>query len=87
MQEIATLISTLGFPIVMVLVMIVGYRYMFDKFMLKSEQEMEKHAEEVNAMTTALNNNTFVLQKLCNKLDADVSRETLSREGMDIAKS
>ena len=87
MQEIATLISTLGFPVVMVLVMIVGYRYMFDKFMLKSEQEMAKHAEEVNSMTTALNNNTVVLQKLCDKLNADVSRGTLSGAGTDIAKS
>ena len=49
---------------------------MFDRFMQKSEEEAKQHKEEMDSVTTALNNNTLVLQKLCDKLDTIVDDST-----------
>lgn len=59
MNEIITAISTCGFPIVMCLMLL---------WFIKSL--LEKHQEESKEFTTALNNNTLVLQKLCDKLES-----------------
>ena len=37
-------------------------------YMLK---EKDAHKEEMNSVTEALNNNTLILQKLCDRLDGD----------------
>lgn len=66
---ISNMVSTLGFPIVLCGVLIVGFKYMFDKFMERNAQILTDHKEEMDAVTSALNNNTVVLQKLCDKLD------------------
>ena len=71
MDTILTAIENLGFPVVICVIFVFGFKYMFDKFMSKSEQESEQHIQEVNAMTEVLNNNTLVLQKLCDKLDSE----------------
>lgn len=68
-ETISNMISSLGFPIVLCIVLIVGFKYMFDKFMDRNAQITAEHKEEMDAVTTALNNNTLVLQKLCDKLD------------------
>lgn len=60
MNAVTTAISTLGFPIVMCGVM---FWYMI--------KEKDSHKEEMNSVTEALNNNTMILQKLCDKLDGD----------------
>lgn len=69
--DVINLVSTLGFPIVICGVFIIGFKYMFDKFMDRNAKITEEHKAEMDAMTTALNNNTVVLQKLCDKLDAE----------------
>lgn len=69
--EVSNLVSTLGFPIVICGVFIIGFKYMFDKFMDRNAKITEEHKVEMDAMTTALNNNTLVLQKLCDKLDTE----------------
>ena len=61
-NELSTLISTLGFPIAMCLIMC----YYINKINDTHKEESDKFAE-------ALNNNTVVLQKLCDKLDSEVS--------------
>lgn len=53
-------ISTVGFPIVMCLVLLY-YVY----------QLTSQHKEETEKFTNALNTNTLVLQKLCDKLDIE----------------
>lgn len=68
---ISNMVSTLGFPIVLCGVLIIGFKYMFDKFMERNAQITQEHKAEMDAVTTALNNNTVVLQKLCDKLDSD----------------
>lgn len=59
-NSVTTAISTLGFPIVMC-----GAMFWY---MLK---EKDSHKEEMNSVTEALNNNTLILQKLCDKLGGD----------------
>lgn len=59
-NEVTTAISTLGFPIVMC-----GAMFWY---MLK---EKDAHKEEMNSVTEALNNNTLILQKLCERLGGD----------------
>lgn len=61
-NDLATLISTLGFPIGMCLIMC----YYINKINDAHKEETDKYAE-------ALNNNTVVLQKLCDKLDSEVT--------------
>jgi hypothetical protein len=60
-NDLSTLISTLGFPIAMCLIMC----YYINKI-------NEAHKEETSKFADALNNNTLVLQKLCDKLDSEV---------------
>lgn len=57
MQDITTAISTVGFPIVMTLLL----WYQMNK-------TNEAHKEEMNKVTEALNNNTLALQKLSDKM-------------------
>jgi len=54
-NEITQLIANLGFPIVCCGVMAYWVKYTTDK--------------QRNEVTTALNNNTMVIMKLCDKLD------------------
>lgn len=60
-QAITTMITTVGFPIVMCLLM---YKQMNDI--------SDKHAQEMESMKDALNNNTLVLQKLTDALGDNV---------------
>lgn len=67
-QVIATAVSTIGFPILACVAL-----FLYVKEILKTNAEqIEKlttaHKEETDKMTEALNNNTLVLQKLCDKL-------------------
>lgn len=61
-NDLSTLISTLGFPIAMCLIMC----YYINKI-------NDAHMEETDKFAEALNNNTVVLQKLCDKLDSEVN--------------
>lgn len=56
--DILTAISTVGFPIVMCLLM----------WFMNDKQDV-RHAEETTKMTEALNNNTIVMQKLVDRLE------------------
>lgn len=60
-NDLSALISTLGFPIAMCLIMC----YYINKI-------NDSHKEETDKFAEALNSNTIVLQKLCDKLDSEV---------------
>lgn len=60
-NDLVSSISTLGFPIGMCLIMC----YYINKI-------NDAHKEETDKFAEALNNNTVVLQKLCDKLDSEV---------------
>lgn len=57
-NAIASLITTVGFPIVMC-----------GALMWYIAKSQAQHKEETKEFTDALNKNTIVLQKLCDKLD------------------
>ena len=57
-SSIVTVVSQVGFPIAMCLVMAWYVKYTNDQ-----------HKEEIDKITEALNNNTLPVQKLCERMD------------------
>lgn len=57
-NEVTSIIATLGFPIVMCLLM---YKM--------NEDQDKRHREEVDTITEELKNNTIVIQKLVDMLE------------------
>lgn len=66
-------ITTVGFPIVCCGALMYYVKYVRDKDTEMIADITARHNEEVNTMSTALNENTLVLQKLCDKLDSGVN--------------
>lgn len=71
-QDVMTLIQTVGFPIVMCGLMAWYVKYISDKNREQITAEREAHKEEMNEVVKAINNNTIVIEKLIAKLDAPV---------------
>lgn len=71
MNDITTLISTLGFPIAMCVGACFFIKYLFDTFTKQITEMQKEHKEEVRSMNTAIENNTLILTKLCEKLDKE----------------
>lgn len=63
-QTITTLISTVGFPIVMTGAMAYFVKYTIDQNNLRIDRLNESHQAEMNQVTEALNNNTLAIQHL-----------------------
>ncbi len=68
-NEITSLIQLVGFPAALCIILLIGFKYIFDKFMAEMTQERESHRQEMETVTTAVNNNTVALTKLSEKLD------------------
>lgn len=64
MQEIIAMITNLGFPIGVCLMLMWYIRELTNK-----------HETETKEFTEALNKNTIILQKLCDKLDIERTKE------------
>lgn len=60
MGDIVSVISSVGFPITMTLILL---WYIYDS--------NNKHQEEIDKMSEALNNNTIAITKLLDKLGGD----------------
>lgn len=60
MEIIASFISTVGFPIFIAVF-----------FLLRLKKQDQRSAEQFDQFTVAINNNTKVIQELCNKLDKE----------------
>lgn len=71
-QDVMTLIQTVGFPIVMCGLMAWYVKYISDKNREQITAEREAHKEEMSEVVKAINNNTVVIEKLIAKLDAPV---------------
>lgn len=71
-QDVMSLIQTVGFPIVMCGLMAWYVKYISDKNREQITAEREAHKEEMNEVVKAINNNTIVIEKLIAKLDAPV---------------
>ena len=67
MNEIASIVSTVGFPIASFLISAYFIKYSYDKQLEKdkaADEREDKHWEEISKLTSAVNNNTEVLRDL-----------------------
>ena len=73
MENAVSLISSVGFPIFMCLVMMYYIKYREDKNTENTNALNKAHTEEMlefkNEMTTALNNNTEALNRLADRIN------------------
>lgn len=74
-SNIASIIASIGFPIVACIAMALYVKYITDLQRTETKELNEQHTNEMMAfkdeMTAALNNNTLALQKLCDRLDRE----------------
>lgn len=66
---IVTLITTVGFPIVMCGAMGWYVKHISDQHREDMTSERVQHSEEVKATTDAINNNTLAIQKLTDYIE------------------
>lgn len=66
--DISTLITTVGFPIVVCIAAGFALKYMYDTMMKRLDEESRRHHEEMEKVTEALNNNTQALTVLTERL-------------------
>lgn len=71
MNEILSLIPSVGFPIVACIFMGWYVKYQTDNYRAEVKDIQKEHREEISKVTEALQNNTLALQKLCDKLEKD----------------
>lgn len=68
MESWVQIISTVGFPIVACIACAVYIKYQADQYRKERETTDLAHKEEMAKITEALNNNTVVMTKLCERL-------------------
>lgn len=71
---ISTMIGALGFPIVACCGMAYFFAKVNDNYRNDIKEMQSNHKEEISNMTTAINNNTLVIQKLVDRMD-DIDQE------------
>lgn len=64
-------ITTIGFPCAMCAAMAWYVKYSTDKHREEVARLNEQHANEMREVTTAINNNTVALTRLCEKMESD----------------
>lgn len=69
MNEIVSVVSAVGFPIVAAVACGMFVKWQYEQNAKAMEDVRKEHKEEVSKMTEALNNNTLALQKLIDKLE------------------
>lgn len=65
------ILGSFGFPTVACMGLGFYVKYLTDNYRKDVNQMQAEHKEEIKEVTSALNNNTLALQKLCDKLDLD----------------
>lgn len=68
MTEAANLISSIGFPIVIALLMGWYIKYINDQHREETKELTNAHKSEMSDVVQAINNNTLVIQKLIDSL-------------------
>lgn len=69
MQEIMTVINTLGLPTVVAIASMWYVKYREDKNDARIDNLNEAHKKEMTDITEALNNNTLALQRICDAFE------------------
>lgn len=71
LNEILSAIASVGFPIVACGAMAYFFAKVNANYRTDIKEIQAQHKEEVAAMTTAINNNTLVIQRLVDKIGGD----------------
>ena len=71
MNDIAQIISAIGFPIVAALGCAYFVKWQYEQNQKQIEDMRKEHKEEVTNMTKAIENNTLALTRLIEKLDKE----------------
>lgn len=69
MNEIMTIINTLGVPTAVAIASMWYVKYREDKNDERLEKLNEAHKQEMSDITEALNNNTIALQRICDTFE------------------
>ena len=69
MQEVITVINTLGLPTVVAVASMWYVKYREDKNDARIDNLNEAHKKEMGDITEALNNNTLALQRICDTFE------------------
>ena len=69
MQEVMTMINTLGVPTAVAIASMWYVKYREDKNDERLEKLNEAHKQEMSDITEALNNNTIALQRICDTFE------------------
>lgn len=69
MQEVMTVINTLGLPTVVAVASMWYVKYRDDKNDVRVDKLNEAHKKEMEDITEALNNNTLALQRICDTFE------------------
>lgn len=77
MQEVITVINTLGLPTVVAIASMWYVKYREDRNDARMDKLNESHKQEMSDITEALNNNTLALQRICDIFD---SKEDIKHE-------
>lgn len=70
-QDLLSMISTVGFPIACCLAMMWYVKYSTDQSREEIARLNDQHNQEMKEVTTAINNNTLALQKLCDLMKTE----------------
>ena len=73
-ETLLTIIGSYGFPICACIAIAWFFNKVNENYRNDIKELSAGHKEEVKAMTEALNQNTLVIQKLCDKLDDEPKR-------------
>lgn len=68
-QDIITIVQSVGFPIVMCGAMGYYVKYVSDRHREEMQAERTQHDAEMSKVTEAIHNNTIALQKLIDCID------------------
>ena len=68
-NTVSTMIGALGFPIVACCGMAYFFAKVNDNYRSDIKELQSNHKEEIGSITTAINNNTLVIQKLVDRMD------------------
>lgn len=71
MNEVAQLISALGFPIIAALGCAYFVKWQYEQNQKQIEEMRKEHKEEVANMTKAIENNTIAITRLVEKFDKE----------------
>lgn len=71
MNDVVQIISAVGFPIVAAVGCAYFVKWQYEQNQKQVEEMRKEHKEEVVNMTKAIENNTLILTKLCDKLDKE----------------